>query len=75
MYIGVDVSERQVRANYEQLRAVKNGPSQLRDIAYDPTWIVGDGENIVELLKGALRDNGLDPTTQADFICTCPPYW
>ena len=75
MYIGIDVSERQVRANYEELRAVKSGPSRLRDISYDPTWVVGDGENIVELFRVALKNKGLHPTTQADFICTCPPYW
>ena len=45
LYIGIDVSQRQVDANEEQLRV-----SGCRgDLTYDPIWVVGDGESIATL--------------------------
>lgn len=63
---------RQVEANREQLARAKAGG--LRGLAYDPEWIEGDGEDIVELYLEALRRKQL-AFRQADFICTCPPYF
>ena len=51
--VGIDVSKRQVEANREQLAHAKR--SGLKDITHDPTWIVGDGENVAALLADALR--------------------
>lgn len=70
LYIGIDVSERQVLANRQQLAEAKR--SKLRELTYDPTWIVGDGEDVVPLVRAALAAKGLDAHTQADFVCTCP---
>ena len=73
MYFGVDVSETQIAANREQWRKASRGV--LGQARYPPTWIHGDGENIVSLVRNALIQKGLPPDTKADFLCTCPPYF
>ena len=44
LYIGVDVSERQVQANRVQV------PPGKWDFRHPPTWLVGDGEDVVSLV-------------------------
>ena len=73
MYFGVDVSETQIAANREQWRNASRGV--LGQARYPPTWIHGDGENIVSLVRNALIQKGHPPDTKADFLCTCPPYF
>lgn len=74
LYIGIDMSSRQVEANKEQLCVCK-------DCAYEPEWIVGDGEDAVRLFRAALRlpkyaGLGLPPdTTPVDMVLSCPPYF
>ena len=67
LYVGVDVSARQVQANRLQAEAI------CADCEYQPLWIVGDGEHIAELLAAALTERGLPSGTRADFLLTCPP--
>lgn len=68
LYIGVDVSPRQVEANEAQI-----GPAGKFDMVHRPCWIVGDGEDIGGLVTAELRRRGLEP--QADALISCPPYY
>lgn len=75
LYIGIDVSSRQVEANREQWRQAKAASPELEDVRYPPRWVHGDAEDIQALYTQALRDAKLDPSTPADFMVTCPPYF
>ena len=58
---------------YELCAAKQNGP--IAGIKYDPIWIVGDGEDVVALVRGALQSRGLAPDTPAGIgaaVCPCP---
>ena len=74
LYIGIDMSRRQVEANREQLCV-------CRDCAYEPEWVVGDGEDAASLFRAALKlpkyaGLGLEPdTTPVDMVLSCPPYF
>ena len=70
---GVDVSETQVKANQVQWEQAKRLNAQLRGVSYEPTWLLGDGENIAALVRAALSAKGFPPHTPADFIMSCPP--
>jgi DNA modification methylase len=73
MYFGVDVSAKQIEANCHQWERAQHGV--LGRVAYPPTWLHGDGEDIISLYRTALAAKGLPPDTPADFCCSCPPYW
>ena len=68
LYIGIDVSHTQIEANEAQI-----GPPGKFAFAHRPCWIVGDGENIGELVTAELRRRGFEP--QADALISCPPYY
>jgi len=60
-YVGIDISESQIRANLEQLEAFKskygeNGHTE---------WIIGDSTNIIDLVG----------SQKFDMLFTCPPYY
>lgn len=73
LYVGIDISERQVEANRQQLQHVMK--DALHDIAHEPIWIHGDGEDVVQLVRAELQKQGLDAPTPADFVVSCPPYY
>ena len=68
LYIGIDISPEQVAANKAQLHVCD-------DCVYKPRWVVGDGEDVVALVRKELAAAGLPPDTPADFVHTCPPYF
>ena len=68
LYIGIDISPEQVAANKAQLHV-------CNDCVYKPRWVVGDGEDVVALVRKELAAAGLPPDTPADFVHTCPPYF
>ena len=57
-YTGIDLSERQVRANRAQAAKICARDKQ-------PRWIVGDSRELARLLKAE---------EQYDLVFTCPPY-
>lgn len=71
-YTGIDLSHRQIEANYaqwEKIIAKLAPPSALNhdDLIKqfpEPTWLVGDAAKVA----------GLEPQ-RFDFIFTCPPYY
>ena len=69
LYVGTDVSARQVKANRAQVATV------CADCEHQPMWIIGDGEDVAEHLATALAELGLSANTRADFLLTCPPYY
>ena len=68
LYIGIDISPEQVAANKAQLHVCD-------DCVYKPRWVVGDGEDVVALVRKELAAAGLPEDTPADFVHTCPPYF
>ena len=73
LYVGIELSARQIEANQQQL-------ALCNDCAYPPVWVHGDGEDVVALFRGALQMQqyaglGLGPTTPADMVLSCPPYF
>lgn len=58
-YTGVDLSEAQIHANYEQARTI------LSDAMPMPHWITGDSLDAVPMLAPATYD----------MLLTCPPYY
>ena len=63
----------QVDANKAQLHVCS-------DCAYEPEWVVGDGEDAVALFRAALRlpkyaGLGLCDSTPVDMVLSCPPYF
>ena len=65
LYIGIDISPEQVAANKAQLHVCD-------DCVYKPRWVVGDGEDVVALVR---KEPRAPPDTPADFVHTCPPYF
>ena len=61
-YTGVDLSERQIKANRENWAEIKKDPVAGEEVV-EPTWICGDSMNIKGLAPGAY-----------DLLLTCPPY-
>jgi len=57
-YIGVDLREEQVKANFKQSNTICD------DDKYLPSWIVGDSLNIKKLV----------PKWEYNFVFSCPPY-
>ena len=60
-YVGVDLSELQIKANEQQYKDISE---KYTDIV-KPTWINGDSTYISELTKGH----------KFDMIFSCPPYY
>jgi len=60
-YVGVDLSEKQVAANQDQI--------ELCNPECEPEWIVGDALALGDCLEGAGYG-----AAEFDFILTCPPY-
>ena len=56
-YTGIDLSERQIEANRAQAETICKGQP------YQPTWIVGDSQDIKTLAPG-----------EYDLVFSCPPY-
>ena len=67
VYVGVDVSQRQVHANQRQV------PVGKYDFQHQPTWLIGDGEDVERLVSSELQRRGLEP--YADVVVSCPPYF
>lgn len=67
-YIGVDLREEQVAANYAQAAEVctPNDPA--------PIWRCGNSLRLPQILDGALA-GGLDLPSGFDFLFSCPPYF
>lgn len=61
-YMGVDLREEQVKANYMQAAEVLLGREGLGT----PAWITGDSRELPKLMPG----NG-----KVEFVFTCPPYY
>ncbi len=63
-YTGVDLSERQIKANYDEFASIKG---EYRDFfggeLTTPRWIVGDSASIETIADG-----------KYDFLMSCPPY-
>lgn len=74
LYVGIDCSAQQIDANKAQLHLT-------RDCAYEPEWVLGDGEDAVRLFRRALKlpkyaGLGLDADrARADMVLSCPPYF
>lgn len=63
-YTGVDLSERQIKANIENWGNVPHESIiENTNCVADPQWIIGDSMNIQELVHGKF-----------DFMFSCPPY-
>jgi 16S rRNA G966 N2-methylase RsmD len=56
-YTGIELSREQVEANRQQGRDILKKENQ-------PTWIIGDSDEMLDKLKGQ----------KFDFILSCPPY-
>lgn len=66
-YYGVELSARQVEENRRQASRI------CRDCLHQPVWIIGDGEDFVRLVRGALERDQRE--TKLDMLITCPPYY
>lgn len=62
-YTGVDLSEKQIKANYKNYKAIADRQDLFNNDLKKPNWIVGDSANIDLLATGNF-----------DFFLTCPPY-
>lgn len=65
-YTGVDLSERQIKANIENWAEIGEKEVLTEGETSDAkilNWIIGDSRNIVDLAKG-----------EYDMLFTCPPY-
>jgi DNA modification methylase len=61
-YTGVDLSEKQVKANRKQANAMVKAKTFIRKLA--PSWVVGDSSSLSTMGLGKF-----------DFLFTCPPYF
>ena len=61
-YTGIDLSERQIQANQNNLDEILNNKADI-EIHHIPKWINGDSADIKELAFG-----------EYDLLFTCPPY-
>lgn len=73
-YVGIDVSGKQIEANRGQWKCAVEKRPELKGLP-KPTWLEGDGEDIVSLFRSHLRRKGLPDNTPADFVIGCPPYY
>lgn len=62
-YYGIDLSERQIKANRHNWEEISHSLIDEEREATEPTWIVGDSLKIKDLAPG-----------EYDLIFTCPPY-
>jgi hypothetical protein len=69
LYVGTDVSERQVHANRQQAIEL------CGDCKFQPRWAVSCGSKIEEVLAVVLAEHYLPVDTKADMMITCPPYF
>lgn len=69
LYIGIDCSEAQVRANEKQCRDICIGL-----VEHMPVYVVGDGVDVKQHFADVLKAKGLPADTLASLILTCPPY-
>lgn len=63
LYVGIDLSERQIKENENQWSTITKGNPINR-----PIWVTGDSMNIDSLIPDQTR-------YQFDFIFSCPPYY
>lgn len=68
-YVGIDISPMQVAANREIAREA------CGECNYQPLWVCGDSLNTRTHFSDALQSSGFDPSTPADFVFSCPPYY
>jgi len=69
LYIGIDCSEVQCRANEKQTKDICLGV-----VEHMPIYVVGDGVDVKHHFAEVLKANGLPADTLASMILTCPPY-
>ena len=69
LYIGTDVSQRQVDANRKQALEI------CADCEWQPRWACCCGSKLGEVLKGVVEEIGLQEDTRADMLITCGPYY
>ena len=62
-YTGVDLSESQIVANYENYKEIADRKDLRGNVLNRPNWINNDSRNIDTLVSD-----------QYDFMLTCPPY-
>lgn len=62
-YTGVDLSERQIKANIKNYKAIAGRQDLNGDDLHAPNWINDDSTNIDLIVK-----------EKHDFLLTCPPY-
>ena len=62
-YTGIDLSEKQIKANIENYKAIADRQDLNGNDLKKPNWINDDSCNIDLLVKG-----------KHDFLLTCPPY-
>ena len=67
LYVGIDLSQRQIDANNAQRHVTA-------DCRHQPVWVQGDGEQVRSLFARVLQQHQLRRDTPADFVLTCPPY-
>lgn len=66
-FMGVDIRQEQVEANREIMQALKE--SNKLEFPFDPLWVTGDSAYLVDVLKEAKVDGGVD------LLFSCPPYF
>lgn len=62
-YTGIDLSKKQIEANYNNYEAIANRQDLNGNELNKPNWINNDSRNIDVLAEG-----------KYDFMLTCPPY-
>lgn len=59
-YIGIDLSEKQIKANEQQWIDIKPQDDYIK-----PTWLTGDSNQVLDLIENE----------SVDLIFSCPPYF
>jgi hypothetical protein len=67
LYVGTDVSQRQVDANRQQAAEL------CADCKWQPRWVVCCGSKLGEALEGVRDELALPSGLKADMLLTCPP--
>lgn len=62
-YTGIDLSEKQIKANIENYKAISDRQDLFGNTLNKPNWINDDSCNIDTIVK-----------EKHDFLLTCPPY-
>ena len=62
-YTGIDLSERQIKANIENYKSIEGRMDLNGDVLNVPNWINDDSRNIDSIVE-----------EKHDFMLTCPPY-